>query len=214
MIIRSFDDVPVFEPLQGTPGAQTTAVPGSAEEATGGAVVEVEIFGLGFRTSGKIQPGRFDRLSGWINVQSGFIAVRDASDVPRRPADGAIRGASKGTLWVRLSQVALIGERSGARAPHPGTPIVEKLQRRVLMTAPGYRLEGDLHIHAHGSMAQMLGAPDPRFLPLTDVVIRDLSNASAVARFQFALVNREQLVTIVDEPLPYVEVAETEVRSA
>lgn len=40
---------------------------------------------------------------------------------------------------------------------------------------------------------------DPHFLPMTDVTVRWLSDAARVTRFPFALVHREQLVTVVDE---------------
>jgi hypothetical protein len=42
-------------------------------------------------------------------------------------------------------------------------------------------------------------SPDPHFLPMTDLTVHWLSDASAIARFPFAMVNRHQLVTVMDE---------------
>jgi hypothetical protein len=45
---------------------------------------------------------------------------------------------------------------------------------------------------------------------MTDVTVRWLSDAAMIARFPFALVNREQIVTVLDESTsPAEEVAET-----
>ena len=50
------------------------------------------------------------------------------------------------------------------------------------------------------SMARFLETPDPHFLPVTDVTVRWVTNPTLVARFPFALLNRQQLLTILDEP--------------
>jgi hypothetical protein len=200
--MRGFGAAPVFDPVQGTIGGVAAGVLYDAEDEAEGPVVEVEIFGSGPRISGQIETGRFDRLSGWINMQSGFIAVYDVPDRHAGPADGTDLDRWKGPLWVRLDQIVMLGERSELQAPHPGTPIVEKRRRRVSIVTPGYRLEGNLHIHAHGSMSQLLESPEPHFLPLTDVTVRDLSNPRVVARFPFAIVNRDQVVTIAVASAP------------
>lgn len=206
---------PGFDPIWGTLGPAIPEALDDAEDEAEGPAVEVEIFGNGFRISGRIQTGKFDRLSGWINMQSGFIAVRDALHVHLGQISGSDLDQRKGTLRVRLSQIVMMAERSAVRAPRPGAPIVQKQRRRVSIVTPGYKLEGDFHIHAHGAMTQFLESPDPHFLPITDVTVRGLSNAAMVARFPFAMVNREQLVTVLDESaLPSGDVAQTEARSA
>jgi hypothetical protein len=52
-----------------------------AEQPTYGVVADVELLGEGLRLSGKVDLGQFDRLSNWLNVQSGFIRLRDARQV-------------------------------------------------------------------------------------------------------------------------------------
>jgi len=84
---------------------------------------EVEIFGNGFQISGQIHTGQFDRLSGWINMQSGFIAIRDALHVHPGKAGAPDLDQRKGTLRVRLSQIVMMAERSAVQAPRPGAPV-------------------------------------------------------------------------------------------
>jgi hypothetical protein len=49
-------------------------------------------------------------------------------------------------------------------------------------------------------MKQFLETPDPHFIPLTDLLVRWTSDPTLVTRFPFALVNREQLISLLDEP--------------
>ena len=195
---------PGFDPIWGTLGAPSG---GTEEEWTvrddpmpGGVAVAIEIFGSGFQISGQLHTGQFDRLSDWINMQSGFIQVRDALLVQQSLANASDPDRPRGALWVRLDQVAMIVERSPSKPSRPGAPVVQKRRRRVSMITPGYTLSGSIHVHAHGSMGQFLETPDPHFLPVTDVTVRWVTNPTLVARFPFALLNRQQLLTILDEP--------------
>jgi hypothetical protein len=133
-------------------------------------------------------------------MQSGFIQVRDARLVQQSLANASDPDRPRGTLWVRLDQVAMIVERSPSKPSRPGAPVVQKRRRRVSMITPVYTLSGSIHVHTHGSMAQFLETPDPHFLPVTDVTVRWVTNPTLVARFPFALLNRQQLLTILDEP--------------
>jgi hypothetical protein len=195
---------PGFDPVWGTLGAPSG---GSAEDwavrddpMPGGVAVDVEVFGNGFQISGQLRTGQFDRLSDWINMQTGFIQLREALLLHQGQINGTDPDQPRGTLWVRLDQVTMIAERSAAQPSRPGAPVIQKQRRRVSMITPGYSLSGSIHVHAHGSMAQFLETSDPHFLPITDVTVRWVNNQTLVARFPFALLNRQQLVTILDEP--------------
>ncbi len=177
-----------------------------------GVVVDVELLGDGFQISGQICIGRFDRLSGWLNTQSGFIQVRHVDPVPPNDIDS---GQLDRTLWVRVNQTVVIADRSAVNQVRPGAPIVEKQRRRVSVVTRGYELEGCIHVHADGDMTHFLEAADPRFLPMTDLTVRWQSNPPRVARFPFAMVNREQLVTLLEESdAPSSSLAPRQTRSA
>lgn len=213
------DASPGFDPVWGTLRAP---IPedhdhwlGRSDEGAEGATVDVEIFGNGFQISGQIRTGQFGRLSDWLNMQSGFIAVREALLVYLGQIGAPEPDQRKGTLWVRLNQIVMVAEQSAVQTPRPGAPIVAKQRRRVSIVTLGYKLEGSLHVHAHGTMTHFLESPDPHFLPMTDVTARGLSSAAMVARFPFAMVNRQQLVTVLDESEPSSgDLAQTEARSA
>jgi hypothetical protein len=161
--------------------------------------VDVDIFGAGFQISGQIRTGQFDRLSDWINMQTGFIQVRDAWHVHLGQTHVPDPGQRKGTLWVKLDQVVLVAERTPVQSSRPGAPVVQKQKRKVSIVTPGYNLLGSIYVHTYGSMSQFLESPDPRYLPVTDLTVHWLSDPAMVARFPFAMVNRQQLVTILDE---------------
>jgi hypothetical protein len=172
----------------------------SSPAAETGALVEVDVFCDGFRISGWIDTGQFERLSDWINMKSGFIGVlRENPAAADAPAGES--GQAGGTRWVRLSGVVLVAEHEGAMLEQGWrpVPVVQKEKVRVSMVTPGYRLDGDLHVHADGSLCEYLSVPEPRFLPVTDVTVLSRSDATQAARFRFALVSREHLVLVSDE---------------
>jgi hypothetical protein len=202
-----------FDPVWGTLGAPTAQADEwlpEGEEETLGLAVDVEVLGDGFGVSGQIRTGQFDRLTDWINMQSGFIAVRDASRVHLGGTRAPNADGRNGTIWVRLDQVILVAERTPVSRDRPGAPVVRKERRRVAIGTAAYNLRGDIHVHAHASVSQFLESLDPHFLPITDIVVNWLSDAAMVARFQFALVNRMQLVTLLDDAGPSADEVATD----
>src|SRR5450759_2315616 len=202
-----FVNPPGFDPVWGTLGAPTAGgsndwLSRSAEEEPEGIAVEVEIFGEGFQISGQIYTGQFDRLSDWINMQSGFIQVRNAWHVHLGQSNLPDSDQQRGILWARLDQIVLVAEHAAIQQSRGRAPVVQKQRRKVSIVTPGYSLRGNLYIHTYGSMKQFLESPDPRFLPLTELHVRWLSDPSLVARYPFAMVNRAQLVTVLEESNP------------
>jgi hypothetical protein len=193
-----------LDPTWGTLGALTPDGENDwlagGEELAAGHAVDVEIFGDGFYVSGLIGTGRFDRLSDWINVQTGFVQVREAWQGQTGRSEGADWGLRHRTLWVRLDQIVLVAERSPIQRDRPGMPAVPKERRKVSIVTPAYELLGSIHVHTYGSMSKLLESPEPHFLPMTVLTVRSLADAATVARFPFALVNREQIVSVLQEP--------------
>jgi hypothetical protein len=197
---------PGFDPVWGTLGAPVAPSQDDwaarSEDGLDGVPVDVEVFGNGFQVSGRIYTGQFPRLSDWINMQSGFIQVHDAWHAHLGQVSTPEPDMRRGTLWVRLNQVVLVAERNPIQQVRPGAPVVQKQRRQVAIVTPGYNLKGSIHVVAYGSMTQFLESPDPHFLPLTDMTVHWLSDPAMVAKFPFAMVNREQLVTVLDQSTP------------
>ena len=192
--------MPGFDPVWGTLGAPTGqgrgGWPAGDEGQAGGVVVDVELLGDGIHLAGQIRVGQFDRLSSWLNMQSGFIQLRNARHI--RPGTGSTHADQQGsTLWVRLSQIVLVADQSAVQPVRSGVAIVEKQRRNVSIFTRGFELKGNIHVHAHAQMAQFLEAPDPRFMPITELTVRGLAGSEHLA-FSSAMVNREQLVTLLE----------------
>jgi hypothetical protein len=198
----TFGTPPGFDPIWGSLGAPAAHADDdwlnrSAEQE--GLSVDVEVLGNGFQISGQIHTGQFDRLSDWLNMQTGFIQVRNAWHVHLGQSQAPDPSQRKGTLWVRLNQVVLVAECAPAQQTRPGAPVVQKKKRSVSIVTPGYNLSGSIYLVAYGSISQFLESPDPHFLPVTDLAVRWLSDPAMVGRYPFALINREQMVTVLDE---------------
>jgi hypothetical protein len=170
---------------------------GNGADTESAQITDVEVLGNGFGISGRLATGRFDRLSDWLNNQSGFVRIKDGTNV--RPGRADMPDRRPGDLWVRLDQIALVAQRSAVRRTRPGAPVVQKQRLRVTITTPGYSLDGDIHIHAHGSMGQFLETPEPQFLPVTDLTVSWLSDPGVTSRYVFALINRDQIISVADE---------------
>jgi hypothetical protein len=197
-----FNTPPGFDPIWGTlgaPSAQDSSDWLGRDQEPEGLAIDVEVFGNGFQISGQIHTGQFERLSDWLNMQTGFIQVRDAWHVHLGLANAPDPDQRKGTLWVRVNQIILVAERSPVAQNRPGAPVVEKQKRKASIVTPGYSLLGSIYVHKYGSITQFLETPDPHFLPITDVNVRWLNDSAMIARFPFAMINREQLVTILDQ---------------
>jgi hypothetical protein len=202
---RPFATPPGFDPVWGTLGGPTAQTidpwaPVPVDDAPEGQPLDVEVLGNGFQIAGRVYIGQFDRLSDWINNQSGFVRVSEATQVSQR-RDGTGDDQARGTLWIRVDQIVMMAERTNMQQPRVGVPVVQKQPRKVSIITPGYNLRGDLHIHVNGSMKQFLQMAEPRFLPITGLTVHWLDNQQLVARYPFAVVNREQLLTILDEPV-------------
>jgi hypothetical protein len=196
---------PGFDPVWGTLGSPDAQAndpwrANSQEADEEGMAFDVEIFGDGFQISGQIRTGQFDRLSDWLNMKSGFIAVQEGMHVHQGNAALSGREQKRGTLWVRLDQVVMVAERANIQQARPGAPVVQKQRRKVSIVTPGYILEGSLHVHAFGSMKEYLEPTEPHFLPITEVTVHWLSDPTLVARLPFAVINRREMITILDEP--------------
>ncbi len=75
---------------------------------------------------------------------------------------------------------------------------VDKEKKKVQIITQSYAIEGHIFIHAGSRLTDMLSAREAyTFLPVTDVVVRDMLSGKEVLRQDFANVNRAQIVMIV-----------------
>lgn len=178
--------------------ATSTPAPIEAAGLTG-----IELFGVGFRVSGQVNTGQFDRFSDWMAMQSGLVRIQNALQLAQAPSGDRTDRAD--TLWIRLDSAVLVAERSAAQAHRNDSRVIPKQARGVTIMTPGYLLRGHIHLHAYGSLEQFLEIVEPAFLPLTDAAVESLTERGVVSQFSFAMVNRRQIVTVLsddEEPAP------------
>jgi hypothetical protein len=210
---------PALDEVWGTLGTPITqgdlGWQGRSDTPPASSTADIELLGDGFHLAGQVDLGQFDRLSGWLSMQTGFIRVLEAERLPTGHAAGGATRQDRRTLWVRLCQVVAVAERSTVARVRSGAPIVPKQRRPVTVLTHAHELKGNLHVHDNGSIADFLAAVEPVFVPITELSVRWLSGRGGSVRFPFAMINRDQIVTVVDEAdAPVREAGLAEARSA
>ncbi len=193
---------PAVDPIFGTPieELQPWIAPPPEETPTedAGPRVDVEVLGSGYQVNGTLTTGKFERLSDWLNMQQGWCNIQDGTLFRPGHEDAAANRPRTGQ-WVRLDHIVLVAERQTEKRDRPNGPYVRKQRRRVTMVTQDYMLRGHIHLVESGSMQQFLESPDPHFIPMTDVLVRWLVDEAVVSHYPFALVNRDQLISVSEE---------------
>ena len=161
----------------------------------------VELVGTNLRLTGAVALGRFGRLTDLINASRGYIRVHNAQLLRR---NGEPTSLILAELMVDQDEISFIAQPQ-AQAPEPGAaggfiePVfgadVEARQaREFVMFTPGHTVTGKVHIFGQTDLAGFVDATDPRFVPVTDVTTRSLSDRRILSHYDFILINRTQMI--------------------
>ena len=154
----------------------------------------VELIGTNLRVGGSVDLGGFGRLSDYVSLQSASVKLHEATILNRRGMPTADRLPE---MIVRLHDLALIGQRTAPRpAPVLADVRVEKDRRRILAMTAAHIVEGTVSLYPGAELMAYLQATDPPFLPLLDVRLCWLSDRRLKTHFEFALLNRAQMVAV------------------
>ena len=174
-----------FDPL----GSGDTVVPGKTET--------VELVGPHLRVCGEISLLRFSRLSDMMNHDRGYLRLTDARLMRR---NGEPTNLVVQELMVNQDEITFIGqaaeEVSTAVTGVAGgidRPLMEKVQRKLVIFTPGHTLTGTIYLFAETEIANFVDTPDPRFVAMTDVTARSLADRRVISHFGLVLVNRTQM---------------------
>jgi hypothetical protein len=157
----------------------------------------VELIGPHLRVSGDISLLRFNRLSDLINHGRGYIRIA-AAKVLRR--NGEPTGQVIQELMVNQDEITFVaqseakassGDVAGADADRPS---MQRVPREIVIFTEGHTLTGKIHLFSETEIDAFVDSPDPRFIPMTDVTARWLSDRRIVCKFDLVLVNRTQMV--------------------
>jgi len=166
---------------------------------------QIELVGTNLRLRGTVSLGRFGRLTDLINASSGYVRVRDAQLLQR---NGDAAGLVLPELMVDQDEISFIAQ-SHAAPPEPGSAVgfiepvfgdtIEARQaREFVMFTPGHTVTGRVHVFGQTDLAGFVDATDPRFVPVTSVTTRSLSDRRIVSRYDFVLITRTQMIAAAE----------------
>ena len=161
----------------------------------------IELVGTHLRLTGKIDLGRFGRLSDLINASRGFVRIQDVQVLlPNgKPTDLAMP-----ELMIDQDEIAFIAQHDppdldpgvavGFIESKSEATVALRKPREFVMFTPSHTISGKVHIFDQTDIAGFVDATDPHFVPVTDVTVRSLADDRIVSRYRFVLINRNQMI--------------------
>ncbi len=168
------------------------------DDEGGGGEQYLELIGTQMWVAGTVDLGRFRRVSDFVNIVQGYLLIRDAVVLSK---EGEPTRLAMPELRVLPDDVAVVGQPEAdqpQRSGDEGTVIARTRQRLVVFTR-SHLIDGDVYLHGDGSIMAFVDATDPKFIPMTDVRVRWLSDQSLATRYAFALVQRSQILGVATE---------------
>ena len=158
----------------------------------------VELIGPHLRVSGEISLLHFSRLSDLINHSRGYVKVVGAQILRR---NGDPTGQVIQELMVNQDEITFIAQTEANISPSDtgsaspmDRPLMKRVPRELVIFTEGHTLTGLIHLFAETEIDAFVDSGDPRFVPMTDVTARWLSDRRVVCKFGLVLVNRTQML--------------------
>jgi hypothetical protein len=170
-----------------------------ADDDEGGGEQYIELIGTQLWVAGMVNLGRFRRVSDFVNIVQGYLIIRDVVVLTRT---GESTRLTLPELRVLPDDIAVVGQLSTDKS-QPATPaggqFIEKVQRRLVVLTRSHLIDGDVFIQQDGTIMSFVDATDPKFIPMTNVRVRWVSDRKLAARYSFALVQRSQILGVATE---------------
>jgi hypothetical protein len=194
------DAPPTFDRSSDAWGASGSAF---AEEGEGGGDQYIELLGAQLWVAGMINLGRFRRVSDFVNIVQGYLVMRDVVVLTRT---GEATRLTLPELRVLPDDVAVVGQLADSGAGSDiqaqssgGGSYIEKVKQRLVVLTRSHIIDGDVFMQRDGSVMSFVDATDPRFIPMSDVRVRWVSDRKLAARYPFALLQRSQILGVATE---------------
>ncbi len=168
------------------------------DSEAGGGAQYIEVIGSELWVAGTVDLGRFRRISDFVNLVLGYMVLRDV--VLLTHAGEATR-LTMPELRVLPDDIALVGQLS-TEPPPPAIDtgvFIEKTRHRLVVLTRSHLIDGDVFIQHDGSIMAFVDATDPKFLPMSDVMVRWVSDRKLAVRYPFALLQRAQILGVATE---------------
>jgi hypothetical protein len=167
-------------------------------EDEGGGEQYIELIGSQLWVAGMVDLGRFRRVSDFVNIVQGYLVLRDVVVLTRT---GEATRLAMPELRVLPDDIAVVGQL-GTDAPAQATGagvFIEKVKQRLVVLTRSHIIDGDVYIQRDGTVMSFVDATDPRFIPMSDVRVRWVSDRKLAARYPFALMQRSQILGVATE---------------
>lgn len=204
------DTPPTFDRSSDAWGTGQSAF--AEEEDAGGGEQYIELIGSQLWVAGVVDLGRFRRVSDFVNIVQGYLVIRDVVVLTRT---GEATRLALPELRVLPDDIAVVGQLSSDRSQQAtGTGVfIEKVAQRLVVLTRSHIIDGDVFIQRDGTIMSFVDATDPRFIPMSDVRVRWVSDRKLAARYPFALMQRSQILGVATEGIK-LGGAETTMRRA
>ena len=179
-----------------------------AAEGEGGGEQYLEMIGSQLWVAGMVDLGRFRRVSDFVNLAQGYMVLKDVIVLTRT---GDATRLAIPELRVLPDDIAVVGQLADDKAQsssESGT-FIEKTTQRLVVITRTLMIDGDLFMHVEGNIMAFVDATDPKFIPMSNVRVRWLSDRRLAARFPFALVQRTQILGVAPEGIKLASAEQT-----
>ncbi|HEY4228369.1 MAG TPA: hypothetical protein VGM49_08515 [Candidatus Limnocylindrales bacterium] len=168
------------------------------DDDQGGGEQYIELVGTQLWVAGMINLGRFRRVSDFVNIVQGYLVMRDVVVLTRV---GDATRLTLPELRVLPDDIAIVGQL-GDDKPNQSSDTntyIEKTAQRLVVLTRSHIIDGDVFIHGDGSIMSFVDATDPKFIPMSNVRVRWVSDRKLAARYPFALLQRAQILGVATE---------------
>jgi hypothetical protein len=156
-----------------------------------GPQLEIELVSSNARIGGSINLGAYSRLSDLLNFHDEILTV--AAGAVMNPL--GVRSADAGLpLDVRLTELTLVLDRSDYVPPPDTEQMIEKREHKMLVVTDAYVITATFFIYAGAEAVPYLRANEPRWIPITDVNVRSLTDRDIEFEAKFAVLHRKPLL--------------------
>jgi len=190
------DQPPTFDRSSDAWGTSSAAFGDDPDE--GGGERYIELIGTQLWVAGMINLGRFRRVSDFVNIVQGYFVMRDVVVLTRTGDATRLTMPELRVLPDDIAVVGQLGDDKPQRAAETGA-FIEKTAQRLVVLTRSHIVDGDVFIHGDGSIMTFVDATDPKFIPMSNVRVRWVSDRKLAARYPFALLQRNQILGVATE---------------
>ena len=174
---------PTFDRTSDAWGSVSAGFERQGAVGEGGGEQYLELIGSQLWVAGMVDLGRFRRVSDFVNLVQGYLVLRDVVVLSRTGEATRLDDARAARPARRHRGRRPAGRRRAPKASAEGGVFIEKQPQRLVVLTRSHLIDGDVFIQGDGSIMAFVDATDPKFIPMTDVRVRWVSDRRLAARY-------------------------------